>query len=450
MAVNDTRQWLLDEWHETRDMFIGAFDGPGDWVQWAVVAFCLILAWPVSLLVGKTIMCPEKGFRKACERFFGLSKSFSGYPLYASVLGWLMWTVAYLAQLPAGILYKFAFILTAYTIYSFSRQLAKGSFVPRMVSFLVFISVILELLGKRIDFINLLKSEIAFGGISFSPYAILSGIVTLTVVLWISSLLASAATRGLQKKKDLAPSTRVLLSKVFHVIGYVVSVLFALQTAGMNLTHLAVFSGALGIGLGFGLQKVISNFVSGIILLMDKSIKPGDVIEIDETFGWINSIRSRYVSVITRDRKEHLIPNEDLITNRVINWSFSDTFIRIKADIGVSYGSDPHQVKDICLDAIKSIPRILEFPEPVCLLTGFGDSSVDMQLRFWINDPKEGVGNIKSMVLFAVWDALKENNIEIPFPQRDLHLKSITVDSAKVLREEFEALKAQPEANSEE
>ena len=191
-----------------------------------------------------------------------------------------------------------------------------------------------------------------------------------------------------------------------------------------DLTGLAVLSGAIGVGLGFGLQKVVSNLVSGVIILLDKSIKPGDVIEIEGSFGWINSIRTRYISVITRDRKEILIPNEDFVTNKVVNWSFTDRIVRIKADVGVSYNADVPEAIRICTEAASQIPRVLTDPAPSTLLMEFGDSSINLQVRFWIEDAPQGVSNIRSEVLLAVWQAFRDNNIEIPFPQRDLHIKS--------------------------
>jgi small-conductance mechanosensitive channel len=160
-----------------------------------------------------------------------------------------------------------------------------------------------------------------------------------------------------------------------------------------------------------------------VILLSDKSIKPGDVIEHESVYGWVNKMGGRCVSVITRDEKEFLIPNESLITNTVVNWSYSSHRIRIKADIGISYNSDPRKAMDLITQSLKGMHRVMSDPEPKCLLIGFGDSSINLQLRFWIRDPQNGVANITSDALLKVWDALKENNIEIPFPQLDLHVK---------------------------
>ena len=186
---------------------------------------------------------------------------------------------------------------------------------------------------------------------------------------------------------------------------------------------LAVLSGAIGVGLGFGLQKVVSNLVSGVIILLDKSIKPGDVISLGETFGWIHSLGARYVSVVTRDGREYLIPNEDLITGQVVNWSHSDEFVRLDIFFGTSYGCDPHQVRKLAIEAALSVDRVLGPPKnAVCHIVGFGDSSVDYILRFWISDPTAGLTNIRGNVYLALWDTFKANNISIPFPQREVRL----------------------------
>ena len=191
-----------------------------------------------------------------------------------------------------------------------------------------------------------------------------------------------------------------------------------------GLTALAVFGGAIGLGLGFGLQKVISNLVSGMILLMDKSVKPGDVIAIDDTFGWINRLSARYVSVITRDGTEHLIPNEDLISQRVENWSYSDSLIRLKLPIGIAYESDVPKAMSLAVDAATGVNRVLVTPKPVCRLMNFGSDSVELELRVWIDDPERGVANVRSDVLLNVWNAYHDGGIEFPFSQRDLHLRS--------------------------
>ena len=199
-----------------------------------------------------------------------------------------------------------------------------------------------------------------------------------------------------------------------------IAVLVAMSGLGIDLTALTVLSGAVGVGIGFGLQKVVSNFISGIIILMDQSIKPGDTITLGETFGWISSLGARYVSVVTRDGREYLIPNEDLITGQVVNWSHSSDLVRLDIHFGVSYDSDPHQIRKIAVEAARTVGRVADLPAPVCHLTGFGDSSIDFILRFWIRDPTGGLTNVRGAVFLALWDTLKAHEIEIPFPKRDV------------------------------
>jgi small-conductance mechanosensitive channel len=165
---------------------------------------------------------------------------------------------------------------------------------------------------------------------------------------------------------------------------------------------------------------VVSNFISGIIILLDRSIKPGDTISLGDTFGWIRELSARFVSVVTRDGREHLIPNENFITQEVINWSFSNDLIRLDVPFGVSYDSDPHAVSAMAIEAAAGVPRVLSTNKPVCWMTDFGDSSIDFVLRFWINDPQNGLTNIRGKVMLALWDVFKQNGVKIPYPHRQI------------------------------
>ncbi|MEJ2761554.1 MAG: mechanosensitive ion channel [Gammaproteobacteria bacterium] len=226
------------------------------------------------------------------------------------------------------------------------------------------------------------------------------------------------------RSETLTPSIGVLISKLVRISLIIGGFLLAISSVGINLTVFTVFGGALGVGLGFGLQKVVSNFISGIILLLDKSIKPGDVISIGDTYGWVNSLNARYVSLDTIDGKEHLIPNEELIIQRVENWSYSNKRLRLRVPVGVHYKSDVRKAMQLCVDAANESVRVLEHPKPVCMLRGFGDSSVDLEIAFWINDPEKGLNNVESDVLLRIWDKFHENDVEIPYPQRDVYLKT--------------------------
>ena len=263
--------------------------------------------------------------------------------------------------------------------------------------------------------------EFGVGTLSLSLLTVLKALLVIVVLLILARLLTQAATRSLQGNEDMSPSMRVLAVKAVQVAVYSFVVITGIRALGFDLTGLALLSGAVGVGIGFGLQKVVSNLVSGIIILLDRSIKPGDVISLGDTFGWIDSLGARYVSVVTRDGKEYLIPNEDLITSQVVNWSYTNKFVRLDIHFGTSYGDNPHKVRAVAVAAAKKVSRVLSSPNPpVCHITGFGDSSVDYILRFWITDPSDGLTNIKGNVFLSLWDAFEENGISIPFPQREV------------------------------
>jgi len=324
------------------------------------------------------------------------------------------------------LLNPFVHATTAWLIYRLVAGLTHNQFWLKLAAVLAFGIAALQsfgLLGPTFDFLESLS--FAVGKSSLSVLDLVNGIFILLFLLWMSSLVGSAGESKIRQLPNLPPSLQVLLAKVVRVLLIFLSFLVAMSTVGLDLSSFALLGGAIGVGIGFGLQKVVSNLVSGLILLLDRSIKPGDVIEIDNTYGWINSLRARYASIITRDGKEHLIPNEDLITNRVINWSFSDKNIRVRVPVGISYDSDPRIAMDLCVEAARSSGRVLSTPEPRCLVTGFGDNSVNLELRFWINDPSNGVGNARSEVLLSIWDRFNESGISIPFPQRDLHLRTL-------------------------
>jgi small-conductance mechanosensitive channel len=254
--------------------------------------------------------------------------------------------------------------------------------------------------------------------------------------------------------RDVSPSVQVLLGKTVKVALFTIAILMAMSSVGIDLTSLAIFSSALGVGIGFGLQTIISNYVAGIILLMDRSIKPGDTIEVGGVFGVVSGVYGRFSSVKTRDGKEYLIPNEHFVTNEVINWTYSDTNIRLRIPVGVAYESDVNKALRLMEEAPKGMKRILTSPEPRAMLIEFGDSSVNLELRAWIADTNDGVTNIKSEVLKRIWDLFHENGVVFPFPQRDVLLKpgsalAVTVDRGGA-PEAPPAPSGEPPANPEE
>jgi len=313
----------------------------------------------------------------------------------------------------------------AWLVLRLLSQLIRNKALGKMVSIGVWLYVALQILGLTDDAGELLGAVgFEIGNFRLSLLLIVKMVVFVGVLLWVAIGLGNFIDRRLQGTEDLTPSLRVLIGKVLKIVLIVAATLIGLSGLGIDLTVFAVFSGAIGVGLGFGLQKVVSNFISGIIILMDRSIKPGDTITLGETFGWIRELRARFVSVVTRDGKEYLIPNEDFITHEVINWSFTDALVRLDVEFGVSYDSDPHQVSALAIEAALGCERVFAARKPVCWLTGFGDSSLDFVLRFWIDDPRLGLTNIRGVVLLALWDTFKEHGIKIPFPHREVIMKT--------------------------
>ncbi|NKB28947.1 MAG: mechanosensitive ion channel [Rhodobacteraceae bacterium] len=302
-----------------------------------------------------------------------------------------------------------------------AARLIRNSALRTMVRWGLWIWVTLYILGLTEDAAAVLDSAaIKFGDFRLTALAILKALVV-TGVLFVGARLVSQSLSGrIKQVEEISPSMQVLTTKALQISLYGGAFFIGLKAVGFDLTGLAVLSGAIGLGLGFGLQKVVSNLVSGIIILLDKSIKPGDVISLGETFGWINALGARYVSVVTRDGKEYLIPNEDLITGQVVNWSHSNQFVRLDIYFGTAYDDDPHAVRRIAIEAAQKCDRVLSHRPTVCHIVGFGDSSVDYILRFWITDPTGGLTNIRGNVYLALWDAFQEHGISIPFPQREV------------------------------
>ncbi|OYY90323.1 MAG: hypothetical protein B7Y45_08500 [Sphingomonas sp. 28-66-16] len=230
--------------------------------------------------------------------------------------------------------------------------------------------------------------------------------------------------RLIRQSHRLDPSQKVLIQKLAGLAIFGLALLIGVDVLSIDLTAFTVFSGALGLAVGFGLQKTLGNLIAGLILLMDRSVKPGDVIVVGDTFGAISKIGIRAVSVVTRDGKEHLIPNEKLMTDPVENWSYSSRNVRLRIPVGVSYHSDLAVAQRLMLQAAGAAERVLSDPAPTVWLKAFGDSSVDHDILVWIVDPELGVGNVQSEILNLLWVLFKQHGIEIPFPQRDIHIRT--------------------------
>ena len=323
-------------------------------------------------------------------------------------------------------LYAAMLLSLAWLAISVFSHTIKSAALRRAFSIGAWIYVAAAILGVTDD----IKSALDGAGIELesgfrlSIFWVLQAILVFGVLLWAATNLGDFLDKRVRSSNELTPSLRVLVGKVLRIGLIIGAALVAMSGLGINLTALTVLSGAVGVGIGFGLQKVVSNFVSGIIILLDQSIKPGDTISLGDTFGWIRELRARFVSVVTRDGREFLIPNEDFITTQVVNWSFTDELVRLDVPFGVSYDSDPHEVSRLAIEAAGGVDRVVTLGKsPVCWLKNFGDSSLDFVLRFWIQDPQNGLTNIRGKVMLALWGAFKEHGIDIPYPHREVIMK---------------------------
>jgi len=301
------------------------------------------------------------------------------------------------------------------------------------ISLVIWLFLSLHLLGWGDTVIGVLDGMgVNLGKTRISVWSIAKLIVTVSLFVLAAMWLSRWLERHVLRLDALAPTMRIGIAKFTQAFLVALSVLVGLNAAGLDLTTLNVLTGAIGIGLGFGLQSIAANFVSGFVLLMDRSIKPGDVISFTgmpgtatEGFGWVEELRGRYVVVRDRDGVSTLVPNQNLITNPVINWSYADPRVRLKLPVRVSYRSDPEVAMQLMLQATEGHPRVVQDPAPVGRLMSFGESGIDLELRFWIRDPQEGVNNVRSDVNRAIWRLFRQHGIVIPVAQREVKLEMV-------------------------
>ncbi len=294
-----------------------------------------------------------------------------------------------------------------------------------LISTTIWVVVVLHLFGwleiiiKALDASGLSLGDSRISILSVMKFSFFAGLF-IVLARWLANLIEERVG----KSEFISASMRVALSKVSKVVLYAIAILIALNSVGIDLTTLTVFGGALGVGLGFGFQRIASNFISGFILLFDRSIKPGDVISVGNRFGWVVQLNARYIVVRDREGVETLIPNENLITSEVTNWSFSDRHVRVKLPVQISYKDDPEFAMELMTKACEASDRVLKTPAPQVRLLSFENNGIQLELRLWVNDPQNGIGAVKSEVNLAIWKLFKEHGVTIPYPQRDVHILS--------------------------
>lgn len=442
-------EWLNQLWTDTLaprwDSFKQVFVGEDLLVQVGSIAGAFLLAYVIKRGLKPLLMRLTEAIEER-DDWVEDSVDWASDNLFRLLLVGLLWAVSLYLDAAAALASDAGVGLVEGPNYILVRALASiatlwlvSGALPRRIKQQIYFKTLFFVLAMAL-ILNLLGiwSVISEGlnGIRLFPISegietqvtvltLLKGLVAILILIPLTGWLVRASESKVKRMQSVSPALQVLALKLIKLLVAVAAIMLAISSMGVNLSAFAFLGGAIGLGLGFGFQKVISNLISGVILLGDRSIKPGDVIEVDQTYGWINTLGARYTSVITRDGTEHLIPNEMMITEKVVNWSFSDEKVRLKIPFGTSYDSDPRQVMKLVLESAEEHPRVLDKPGPVVRLMGFGDSGVDFELRIWIRDPSAGVNNVRSDLYLGIWDTFKEHNIEIPFPQRDLHVKEM-------------------------
>ena len=428
--------------NENMDLFIAWFNSINQssiLLQIGIVLVSLIAASLVSRYLGRLILGmggehPMPSFKKLT--FSTIRRIL--FPITASILVLILLGVLQALKQPVQLLnIAISLLLSLAGIRLLVFFLRKGfTATPllkaweNIISTLIWFVVALYLLDWLPSVTQTLDSfAFKLGATRISVLSVLNFIVLSAVLFTFAMWLSNYVERRVRASKHLNASLQVGLAKFLKFFLIAMAILVALDAVGINLTALTVFGGALGVGLGFGLQRITSNFISGFILLFDRSIKPGDVISIGDKFGWVQELRARYIVVMDRDGVETLIPNENLVTSDVINWSYSNPNVRLKIPVSISYGDNPEQALGLLNEAANNCNRVLTDPPPVARLMEFGDNGIELELRIWINDPQNGISNVRSDLNLAIWRSFKHAGITIPFPQRDVYVKTLPPQS---------------------
>ncbi|HSY55921.1 MAG TPA: mechanosensitive ion channel domain-containing protein [Bradyrhizobium sp.] len=311
----------------------------------------------------------------------------------------------------------------AWLIIRLVTSVIRNAFLVKLISVSAWIIAALSVINQLDPAVDALDSvSIVLGGLRLTPLVVIKLGLLLIAALWLTNVASNFAENRINQSTDLTPSIQVLLVKMIRMGLLIVAIAVALSAVGINLSALAVFSGAVGVGIGIGLQKIVANFISGIILLADKSVKPGDLVTIGDSSGRISAMKTRYISVAAGDGREFLIPNEDLVTQKVTNWTYTDKNTLVKVNFSTNYESDPRQVCKLAIDIAAAAPRAIKSKAPSCILAEFAETGMKFALTFWIADP-DGMDNVKSDVMLSLWETFKREGIRVPYPVREIRVR---------------------------
>jgi len=323
----------------------------------------------------------------------------------------------------------------AWLIIRLTTSVIRNAFIVRLVSFSAWLVAALSIIGQIEPAMEILDSDavsVVLGGLRLTPLVLIKLGALLIVALWVTNIASNFAESRINRSSDLTPSIQVLLIKMIRMGLMVLAIAIALGAVGINLSALAVFTGAAGVGIGLGLQKIVANFISGLILLVDKSVKPGDLVTIGDSSGRISAMKTRYISVAAGDGREFLIPNEDLVTQKVVNWTYTDNNTLVKVLFGTNYEADPRLVCKLAIEIAAAAPRAIKNKPPNCILTEFAEAGMKFSLTFWISNP-DGMDNVKSDVMLALWDAFKREGIKVPYPVREIRVRGAALPVESVV-----------------
>jgi small-conductance mechanosensitive channel len=347
----------------------------------------------------------------------------SGIAIFALLMG-LSHVIMAHAAMPSYLLAAAASLAAAWLVICLATSLIRNDSLVSAISIAAWLLAALSVFGLLQPALDALDSvSIMLGTLRLTPLLVIKVIVFLGLALWIANLLSNFLETRINHSRDLTPSVQVLLSKIVRLALMVLAVAIVMSAAGIDLSVFALFSGAVGVGLGFGLQKIVGNFISGVILLADKSVKPGDLISVEDSFGRVSAMNTRYISVAAGDGREFLIPNEDLITKKVVNWTYTNTNTLLKVNFATNYEADPNLVCRLAVEIATATPRVMPVKPPTCLLADFTDAGMKFSLTFWIADPDAGMDNVRSDIMLALWDAFKRESIQAPYPVREIRIQ---------------------------
>lgn len=331
----------------------------------------------------------------------------------------LEWALGSGVSFASSALYIQGIFVASSLVKSFSKSRGLWIFI-HILGWITYLFYILGLLGLTVGYLQ--GVPIKIGATSFSLYGLIKALFVTAALIWGALFLSHYFEKRMKRQNHLKPALVLLFSKVLKTVLIVLSVFIGLSMMGIDLTTFSIFAGAIGVGVAFGLQNILSNFFSGFIILIDRSIKPGDVISLNEgkIYGVVDKLHARYVSVRTREGKEHLIPNQEIISHKLENWSFTDSKIRFEISLRVDFDSDLELVQKLLVEIAQKTPRVLDTPPPFLRFSSMIDNAVEVKLRMWIKDPENGTSGIQSDIIFAAWKAFKEHGIRIPYPPREV------------------------------